>query len=51
MTIDVLDPSPVIRRHAAAQAITRTAKLAQAADRLGHRWAWFVEARGLEAGT
>ena len=49
MRLSVLDQSPIINGHTAAQAVAETIKLACAADRLGYHRYWLAEHHSLMA--
>ena len=48
MKLSILDQSPVIHGHSAADAVAATIELAQAADALGYTRYWSAEHHGLE---
>ena len=48
MKLSILDQSPVIHGHSAADAVAATVELAQAADELGYTRYWCAEHHGLE---
>ena len=47
--LSVLDQSPIIRGHSAAQAVAQTLRLAQLADRLGYHRYWLAEHHAIAA--
>ena len=49
MRLSVLDQSPIISGHTAAQAVAETIKLAQAAEELGYYRYWLAEHHALQA--
>ncbi len=49
MKLSILDQSPIISGHTAAQAVAETIKLAQAAEELGYYRYWLAEHHALQA--
>jgi luciferase family oxidoreductase group 1 len=49
MKLSILDQSPIISGHTAAQAVAETIKLAQAAEALGYHRYWLAEHHALQA--